>query len=247
MTKVVETSVKYLKTVMLATALIAVPACSQSSVNVSDKEAIGKIVHEYIMENPELVMDALVAHEENQNWDSINEVKTAIYDEKRDVVMGPDNAKVTIVEFFDYNCTYCKRTTDWVANVLEEHPNDVRVIFKETPILDSRTRTSINASKAALAAARQDKYFEMHMALMNANRLTDDRIDELAEENGVNVKKMREDMEDPEIVEHVENTMTLIRKIRPFNGTPFFLFEDEFVAGASVERLDEMLDKALSN
>jgi len=239
--------VKYFKSILLASTLVALPACSQSTVNVNDKEAIGKVVHEYIMENPELVMDALVAHEENQNWDSINEVKSAIYDESRDVVMGPENAKVTIVEFFDYNCTYCKRTTDWVAKVMEEHPNDVRVIFKETPILDSRSRTSVNASKAALASARQGKYFEMHMALMNANRLTDDRIDELAEEAGVDVKKMREDMEDPKIGEHVENTITLIRKIRPFNGTPFFLFEDEFLAGASVERLDEMLDKALSN
>lgn len=238
---------KYFKSILLASTLVALPACSQSTVNVNDKEAIGKVVHEYIMENPELVMDALVAHEENQNWDSINEVKSAIYDESRDVVMGPENAKVTIVEFFDYNCTYCKRTTDWVAKVMEEHPNDVRVIFKETPILDSRSRTSVNASKAALASARQGKYFEMHMALMNANRLTDDRIDELAEEAGVDVKKMREDMEDPKIGEHVENTITLIRKIRPFNGTPFFLFEDEFLAGASVERLDEMLDKALSN
>lgn len=247
MHNIVETSVKYFKSVMLATALIAVPACSQSNVDATDKKAIEKIVHEYIMENPGLVMDALVAHEKNQDWDSINDVKSAIYDEKRDVVMGPANAKVTIVEFFDYNCSYCKRTTDWVANVLKEHPNDVRVIFKETPILDSRTRTSVNASKAALAAARQGKYFEMHVALMNATRLTDEHIDDLAKENGLDVSRLRDDMEDPEISEHVENTITLIRKIRPFNGTPFFLFEDEYVAGASVERLDELLAQALSN
>ncbi len=243
---------KYLKSVFLATSALALTACAQSvadpgkSVGSSDKAAIEQIVHDYIMENPEIVMDALLQHEKNQDWNSINDVKSAIYSDSRDIVLGPDSAKVTIVEFFDYNCTYCKRTTDWVSGVLEEHPNDVRVIFKEAPILDSRSRTSKNAARAALAAARQGKYLDMHIALMNASRLTDDKIDELAAENGLDVAKLRKDMEDPAIVEHVDNTMTLVGKIRPFNGTPFFLFEDEFVAGASVQRLDELLDAALN-
>lgn len=239
---------KFVKAVLVTTALVAVPACSQSAgVNTADKEAIENIIKDYILENPSIVMDALVQHEENQNWDSIKDVKSAIYSESRDAVIGPADAKVTIVEFFDYNCGYCKRTTDWVTKVLEKHPNDVRVIFKETPILDSRSRTSVNASKAALAAAKQGKYLEMHVALMNASSLSDDRIDNLAKEAGLDVKKLRDDMEDPAIAEHVDDTMTLVRKIRPFNGTPFFLFEDEYLAGASVERLDEMLEKALSN
>lgn len=239
---------KFFKAVLVTSAMVAVPACSQSSnVNTSDKEAIEKIVKEYIMENPSIVMDALVQHEENENWDSIKDVKSAIYDESRDAVVGPADAKVTIVEFFDYNCGYCKRTTDWVAKTLKEHPNDVRVIFKETPVLESRTRTSVNASKAALAAAKQGKYLEMHLALMENSNLTDERIDEFAEGIGIDVKQMRADMDSDAIQKHVDDTMTLVRKIRPFGGTPFFLFEDEYLAGASVERLDEMLAKALSN
>lgn len=239
---------KVFQATLLASALIAIPACSQSApVDTSDKAAVEKIVRDYIMENPSIVMDALVAHEENQNWDSINDVKTAIYNDARDVSIGPKNAKVTIVEFFDYNCGYCKRSTDWVVDTVEKYPNDVRIIFKETPILDGRSRTSVIASKAALAAAKQGKYFDMHVALMNASGLTDEKIDSLAKQLGLNVEQMRADMEDPKIEEHVDNTMTLIGKIRPFNGTPFFLFEDEYVAGASVERLDELLEKALSN
>lgn len=238
---------KFVHAVLLTSALLAVPACSQSTVNASDKEAIEKIVSEYILENPKIVMDALVQHEENENWDSINDVKSAIYDESRDISVGPADAKVTIVEFFDYNCGYCKRTTDWVAKTLEAHPNDVRVIFKEAPVLEGRTRTSALAAKAALASAKQGKYFEMHVALMETGGLSDEKIDEIAKDAGVDVKKMREDMKDEGLQTHLDDTMTLVRKIRPFGGTPFFLFEDEYLAGASVQRLDEMLEKALSN
>jgi len=237
---------KYFQSIMLATSLVAFSACAQSTpINTADKEAVEKVVYDYLMENPEVVMDALLAYEKKQDWDSIEEVKSAIYGDSRDVVIGPKNAKVTIVEFFDYNCGFCKKSTDWVVDTIEKYPNDVRVIFKETPIL--RSPTSEVAARAALAAARQGKYMEMHVGFMNARSLSEERIDQIARENGVNVAKMRKDMEDPKIADHVDNTMTMIRKIRPFNGTPFFLFDDEYVAGASVERLDELLQEALSN
>lgn len=237
---------KFIHAAMLASTLIAMPACSQSTVNSTDKDAIEKIVHEYIMENPGIVMDALIKHEKNMNWDSINDVKSAIYDESRDIVVGPDNAKVTIVEFFDYNCSACKSSTNWVSDVMQKHPDDIRVIFKEAPILDGRSRTSKNAAKAALAAANQDKYFEMHMALMtNDKALTQNRIEELAKSIGLDVDQMNEDMKDPAYASHINDTMTLIGKIRPFSGTPFFIIGDEYVPGANITALSEALEKAL--
>lgn len=244
---------KYLKSIFLASSAITFAACAQSSadtpilVDTSDKAAIEQIVKDYLLENPEVVMDALIAFEKNSDWESIENLNAEIYSEKRDIVMGPDDAKVTIVEFFDYNCSFCKRSTDWVVDTLDKYPNDVRIIFKETPILDRQSRTSVNASKAALASARQGKYMEMHVALMDASRLSDDQIDKIAEENGVNVAQMREDMNDPKIALHVQDTMAVVSEIRPFSGTPFFLFEDEYVAGASTARLNELLEKALSN
>ncbi len=238
---------KALKTLMLAASVLAFPACSQAGqVGVQDKEAIEKIVYEYLMENPEVVRDALIELESKQDWESIEAVKSGIYNDKRDVVIGPDNAKVTIVEFFDYNCSYCKRTTDWLVEKIEKHPNDIRVIFKEMPILDGRTKTSRKASKAAMAAARQGKYLEMHAALMEARGLSDERINEVAKEVGVDVAQMRADMDDPEIAKHIEETMVMGQKLRPLTGTPFFLIGDEYLAGASIPRLNEMLDKALN-
>ena len=237
---------KALKTLMLAASILAFPACSQAGQGAQlDKSAVEKIVYDYLMENPEVVRDALVELESKQDWDSINAVKTAIYNDKRDVVIGPDDAKVTIVEFFDYNCTYCKRTTDWLVEKIDEHPKDIRVIFKELPILDGRTKTSRKAAKAALAAARQGKYLEMHAGLMEARGLSDERIDEVAEAAGVDVAKMRNDMADPEMAKYIEDTIIMGQKLRPLTGTPFFLIGDEFLAGASIPRLNEMLEKAM--
>ena len=172
---------KATKALLLGAALLATPACSQASdVSTTDRAAIEKIVHEYIMENPEIIIEAQIAHEAKQDWNSINSAENAIYNDVRDVVIGPDNAKVTIVEFFDYNCSFCKRSTDWLVETIEKHPKDVRVIFKELPILDNRSRTSRMAAKAAIAAHRQGKYLEMHTALMEASGLSVQRVEDLS-------------------------------------------------------------------
>jgi len=236
---------KPLKTLMLASAVLAFPACSQADpVSTTDKAAIESIVYDYLMENPEVIREALIALEAKQDAESIAAVKSAIYNEKRDVVVGPKNAKITIVEFFDYNCGYCKRSTNWLVKTIKENPNDVRVIFKELPMLDGRTKTSKTAAKAALAAARQDKYLEMHQGLMELRVMTDDRIDETAKKVGIDVDLMRQDMSDPTIIQHVEDTLVLGQRLRPLTGTPFFMIGDEFYAGANIERLEEMLETA---
>ncbi len=242
---------KALKTLMLATTVLAFPACSQADVSTTDRETIEKIVYEYLMENPEVIFEVQAAYEVKQDQDSINSAKMSIYSDKRDIVIGPDDAKVTIVEFFDYNCTFCKRSTDWLIETIEKHPNDVRVIFKELPILDGRTKRdgtkviSRKAAKAALAANKQGKYLEMHTALMAAPGLNDARLDEIAASIGLDVKKMRADMQDPEIAEYIEDTMILGQRLRPMTGTPFFMIGDEFLAGADVQRLEQMLQTAL--
>ncbi len=236
-----------LKPIFLAATLTAFPACSQAGPvsGSADKAAVEKIVYDYLMENPEVISEALVALETKQDQSSITAANTAIYDDKRDVVLGPDDAKVTIVEFFDYNCGYCKRSTNWLVSTIESHPKNVRVIFKELPILDGRTKTSRLAAKAAIAANRQGKYLEMHTALMKAKGLSDARIDDIAKSAGVDVAQMRKDMADPAIATHIEDTMVLGQRLRPMTGTPFFMIGDEFMAGANVDRLNAMLDKAL--
>jgi len=134
-----------------------------------------------------------------------------------------------------------------VNKTIAAHPNDVRVIFKELPILDGRTKTSRNAAKAALAAHRQGKYLEMHTALMEASGLTPERIKSVAKDVGLNVKKLEKDMQDPELDVMLEDTLILANRIPALSGTPFFIINDMMIAGADTDRLQASLEAALES
>jgi len=237
---------KMLSALALTLTFTAFAGCAQAGPSNSvDTQAVEAIIKAYLLENPEIVRDALIELENREDRAMIKAVAESLTQDPRDFSVGPKDAKVTIVEFFDYNCGYCKQSTDWVKSVMETHPDDVRIIFKELPILDGRTKTSRNAAKAALAAARQGQYTDMHFALMNARSLTPDRIEKLAAEAGLDVEKLKKDMQDPAFETHLEDTLVLANNIPPLTGTPFFVINDEYIAGANVERLQSMLDEAL--
>ena len=211
----------------------------------ADKEQIEKIVKDYILENPEIVREALVLLQEKEDRQSILVVADELRNDKRDFSIGPKDAKVTLVEFFDYNCTYCKKSTDWLQNVIKKHPKDVRVVFKELPILEGRTKTSRNAAKAAMAAQRQGKYLEMHWALMDGRLLTDDFIRKTAKKLELNMEQFEADMKDKELDKQLEASLFLANRIPGLTGTPFFVINEEFLASGNTLKLQDMLDKAL--
>lgn len=223
-------------------------ACAQAGPGPDMKEAdVERIIKDYLMENPEIIRDALIELDERQDREAIAAVSSQIFNDPRDISVGPDDAKVTVVEFFDYNCGFCKNSTQWVEDLLEDYPDDVRVVFKELPILDSRSKTSRYAAKAALAAGRQDKYTEVHFALMNQRSLTQDRIRQVVEDSGADMKKFDADMKDVALDRQIEDTLLLSSRIPALTGTPFFLVNNDFVAGANTGRLDELLSKALES
>jgi len=98
-----------------------------------------------------------------------------------------------------------------------------------------------------LAADRQGKYKEMHFALMGERGLSNERIDQIAKDNGINVAKMRADMKDVKLEAHLTDTLDLAAKIPALTGTPFFIINDKYVPGASTQALQEMLDEALGS
>jgi len=223
-------------------------ACAQAGPGPDMKEAdVERIIKDYLMENPEIIRDALIELDERQDRDAIAAVSSQIFDDPRDISVGPDDAKVTVVEFFDYNCGFCKNSTQWVEDLLEDYPDDVRVVFKELPILDSRSKTSRYAAKAALAAGRQDKYTEVHFALMDQRSLTQERIRQVVKDSGADMKKFDADMKDVALDRQIEDTLLLSSRIPALTGTPFFLVNNDFVAGANTNRLDELLAKALES
>ena len=231
----------------IAFALVAVSGCAQAESKGRDMKRgdVEKIIKEYLMENPEILREALIELDKKEDRAALAAVSDALFKDPRDVSIGPKDAKVTIVEFFDYNCGFCKNSSDWLKEVMDKYPKDVRVVFKELPILDGRTKTSRNAAKAALAAARQGKYRTMHFSLMKERSLTEDRVMAIAEKAGLDLEKLKKDMEDKAMDRQLEDGLLLANRIPSLTGTPFFVINDDFIAGADRNRLDKMLEDAL--
>ena len=229
-----------------ALSMIGFSACAQANASGElNRSEVELIVKEYLLENPEILRDAFAALEIKEEKAALDAVRDAVFKDPRDITIGPKDAKVTIVEFFDYNCGYCKRSTDWVKTVMEKHGDDVRIVFKELPLLDGRTKTSRNASKVALAAARQGKYSTMHFSLMKERSLTEERVMKIAEKAGLDMQKLEKDMEDPALERQINDAIVLAQRIPSLTGTPYFLINDESISGANIAELDRILGEAL--
>ena len=234
--------------------LFLLPACAQEAatadtVDTMSRSQVEEIVRDYIMENPEIIEEALVelsarqkAEEERQAREALQANSSALYENEADYAIGPDDAEVTVVEFFDYRCGYCKRSVDFVAGLPASHDGNVRVVFKELPILSPESR---EAALAALAAGKQGKYFEMHIALMEhrGNYTTAD-INALAEEAGVDVDQMRADMDSEDVQQHLAESSALARELG-VNGTPAFFVGDTAVPGANTPAVTRAIEAAL--
>ncbi len=142
-------------------------------------------------------------------------------------VLGPEDAPVTIVEFFDYNCPFCRQVKPEVQALLADDPN-IRLVYREWPILGEG---SVFAARAALATRSQGKYEEFHWAMMGMQgRAEEASVLRIAEEVGLDLEKLRADMEAPEIDDHIAQSMRLTRALG-FSGTPSFVIGDALVPG----------------
>lgn len=233
-------------------ALMLTPACAQDQVQLGDREAIEEIVRSYILENPEIIEEALIelSNRERQAElerarENISANQDALFKNAADFSIGPEDAPVTIVEFFDYRCGFCKRSADWAVGLPEQFDDQVRVVFKEYPILSPESE---KAALAALAAGRQDKYIEMHMALMeldNGSGFGPEQIDAAAESVGVDVAKMRADMQSMDVQTALAESKALAQTIG-ISGTPNFVIGDTVVPGADVARVEALIEDALA-
>jgi protein-disulfide isomerase len=152
----------------------------------------------------------------------IAEHAQAIYRSPSDLVLGNPAGKITIVEFFDYNCGYCRRATPQVAKLTQSDP-EVRVVIKEFPILGPE---SVFAAKAALASAHQGKYKEFHTALNGMREVANQAsVLRIAQEIGLDVAKLQADMESEAISEIIRNNKSIAQSLF-ISGTPTFLFDD---------------------
>ena len=238
---------------LAVTALALLPACAQPGAGGASKAEIEKIVREYILENPEIIEEALIALSEKEKIAQAAAAQAAIaanaselYAHAGDFSIGPADAKVTVVEFFDYRCGYCKRSVDWVRALPEEYDGQVRVVFKELPIFGGISET---AALAALAAGKQGKYLELHVALMNLKSnddLTEENIDALAAGVGINVAKMRADMKSPAIEKQLAE-MKALGEALAVGGTPGFFIGEQHIEGANTAAIEAAIKDALKS
>jgi len=223
--------------VAIAFAGFASPASAQT-LSPSQKEEVRGLIREYLRQHPEAVQEALDELARRREV----ELQKKILADGRDFAVGPKTAKVTIVEFFDYRCPYCHASMDWLMATIRAHPRDVRVVFKEFPVLGP---ASVEASQAALASIRQGKYLPFHRALMSfRGDLTSAVIDRLAKSVGLDVTRMRRDMQQPEMFRHLEANHALASEA-DVNGTPAFLINGQWVRGWDKSEADRLLAQAL--
>lgn len=243
-------------TTLTAMAVLALtPACadSGSSVNTADREEIEQIVREYILEHPEVIEEALTILVQRDRdaaaqaaRDAITANADALYSHPGDHFIGPADAEIVLVEFFDYRCGYCKRSVDWVQALPEKYDGKVKVVFKELPIFGGISET---AALAALAAGEQDKYFDYHLALMKLksnDELTDKKLDEIAKDIGIDVQKMRADMRSMDIQRQLAEMKALGRTLK-VEGTPGFFIGDKHYEGAYTEQIEALIDAQLES
>ena len=197
-------------------------------------DRIKELVLEAIRENPEIVLEAVQIIEQREQ-ERQAAAAAAVLSENRDIlendpnapVLGNADGDVTVVEFFDYNCPYCRRVKPQIEALLEADPN-VKLVYREWPILGDG---SVFAARAALASREQGKYEEFHWALMGmAGRAEEATVIRVAEEIGLDVAELRRGMNAPEIDAHIAASMEMSRALG-FNGTPSFVIGDALVPG----------------
>jgi protein-disulfide isomerase len=197
--------------------------------------SIEGVIERYLGDHPELVGYAIHTLQERQKSATLAQqqgaVKAkgdAIFRDPADLVLGNPQGDVTLVEFFDYRCPYCKRAAPDVAEAVKADGH-IRLVLKEFPILGPNSQL---AARAALASAKQGKYATFHAALLAAKSDLDEAsVMAIAEANGIDTGRLAEDMKDPAIEAQIKRNFDLADALR-IEGTPAFVIGDKLVPGA---------------
>lgn len=213
-----------------------------------EKAEIEALVRDYILQNPEIIMESLAimqAREQAQKDESVKlamqEHRPALERDPADPLLGNPDGDVTIVEFFDYQCGYCKSVLGPLMDLVEQDGN-IRLVLKEFPILGPASEI---AAAASLAAHRQGRYEEFHVALLESRgRLTQEVIWQVAREIGLDIAQLRADMTDPAIQAHIQKSFRLA-EVLGIRGTPAFTIGGELVPGAiNREQMAALVERA---
>jgi protein-disulfide isomerase len=208
-------------------------------------------IRAYLLDNPEVIAEALqkpkARHQAAEQAEAKKILKARSDEVFRDTespLGGNPTGDVSLVEFLDYNCPYCRRVAP-VMQATEAADPQLRVVYKEFPILGPN---SCFAAKAALAAHRQGKYVAFHQALMQTKGTVDEaRVLGAAAGVGLDVERLKSDMEGPAIQAAIDRNLALARALR-IDGTPGFVIGEEIVRGAiDLAAMERLIREARGN
>jgi len=222
------------------------------SISGEQRGEIEKIVREYLIKHPEVLQEAIAELEKKQaaaeaekHQSAVKDNAEALFQSKRHVVVGNPQGDVTFVEFFDYNCGYCKRAMTDMVDLMKNDPK-LKVVLKEFPVLGP---ASVEAARVAVAVRMQDKtgkkYLEFHQKLLTGRGQADKaRSIAVAKEVGLDVARLERDMASDEVKASLEESFKLAEKLG-LNGTPSYVIGNSVVVGAvGLEALREKINGA---
>ncbi len=215
-----------------AFAQAAAPAAGPFSAD--QVKALHGIIKDYLLANPEILAEVSQAFERKQAAEQQERAeqflasnKAEVFNSSADFVLGNPKGDITIVEFFDYNCGWCKRAVDDLVKVTKADPR-VRVVLKEYPIFGGPP--SVTAARAAMASIKQNKYWEFHTALMREKQVTEQNVYTIAQRVGLDVGRLKADMADKRIEDTIRKNIELGQGLG-MEGTPAFLIDSRINVG----------------
>lgn len=225
-------SFKNLKNLLLAaTVSLGVMIAGAAAHAEMTKEEVEKIVKEYIANHGDEILKSVDEFQKKdikvKQDEAMKQHHDELFNNEHSPFIGNEKGDVTLIEFFDYNCHYCKEIVPNLRKLAEEDKG-LKIIFKDIPILGA---TSETAAKWALAAHKQDKYFDFHVKLMNnKGPINDELLQKSAESVGMDVAKAKKDAESTDVLIQLERNRSLFSSMG-FNGTPAFVLNEEAFSG----------------
>ncbi|WP_339766368.1 DsbA family protein [uncultured Pseudosulfitobacter sp.] len=235
-----------------ATVTLALPAAAFdiSAMSDSERQDFGEQVRAYLLENPQVIIEAVNLLEEQQavaqeqaDLTMVSDNADAIFDDGYSFVGGNPDGDITLVEFLDYKCGYCKRAHGEVAKLLETDGN-IRLIVKEFPILGEQSLMASRFAISTLIAEGPEAYHTLNDALMTMNGdLSVEVLSRLANMLGFDADKIVAGMDSDEVTQRIVDTRALAQRLQ-ITGTPTFVMHDEMLRGyLPYDQMMQMVDE----
>jgi protein-disulfide isomerase len=231
---------------------LAAPVMAQApEASPAERQRIEAIVREYLLRNPEILQEALVELEKRQaqaedraRAAAFAANRDALYRSPNQIVLGNPQGDITLVEFFDYNCGFCKRALPEMMELLRSDSR-LRVVLKDFPVLGPGSIEAANVAVALKMQLAAPKYLEFHQKLLGGRgQANGARALEVAREVGADMARLQRDMQSPQVQQVLAENMRLAELLR-INGTPTYVVGEEVVVGAvGLEKLRENLARA---